>query len=83
MPHAIVRSIWARSSREHLGRIGVLPEVAGVAREPTFAGQQRGRVRDRAPAVRLVLGVEREVDADVVGRAARCRLRGGPTAPAP
>ena len=82
MPQAIARSIWALSSRQHLVGVGVLPQVVEVAGEAALARQQRRRMRDRAPAVGGVLGVEREVDADVVG-GRYSRRRGAPTGPAP
>jgi hypothetical protein len=52
---------------QHLGRVGVLPQIVDVAREAALARQQRRCVRDGAEAVGLVLAVEREVHADVVG----------------
>ena len=48
--------------------VGVLPEVVDGRRESTVTGEQRWGVGQRTPAVASVLGVEREVDADVVDR---------------
>ena len=53
------------------------------AREAALAAEQRRRVGDRPEAVRLVLAVEREVHADVVGRLVLAAPRRAPTAPAP
>jgi len=39
-----------------------------LARETALTGEQRGSVRDRSPAIRGMLGVERQMNADVVGR---------------
>jgi hypothetical protein len=50
----------------HLGQVGVLPQVVERAWEAPFARLQRWCVGDRTPAVRGVLGVEGEVDTDVV-----------------
>ena len=57
---------------EHLGMVGVLPQVFERAGKAALAGLQRRGVRDRAPAVGLVLGVEREVDAEIIRR--ECHL---------
>ena len=51
---------------EHLGVVGVLPQVLERAREPALTGLQRRGMGDRTPPVAVVFGVEREVDADVV-----------------
>ena len=53
---------------EDLAVIGMLPEIFQRARETAFTGLQRRGVRDRAPPVARVLGVQGEVDADVVAR---------------
>jgi hypothetical protein len=74
-PQAIARSIWARSSRKHLGVVGVLPQVFEGAREAALARLQRRCVGDRPPPVALVLGVEGEVDTDVVARHRHARRR--------
>ena len=58
----------------HLVEVGVVPEVVDGAREAAVAVEQRRRLRDRAPAVQLVLGVEREVHADVLAPVASGRL---------
>ena len=68
---------------QHLGRVGVLPQVVERSGEAAFARQQRWGVGDGAPAVALVLGVEGEVHADVVGGRAAAALHDGPTVPAP
>ena len=60
----------------HLVEVGVLPEVVDGAREAAVAVEQRRRVGDRSPAVQLVLGVEREVHADVLAPVLRRRLAG-------
>ncbi len=52
---------------QDFGRIGMLPEVLERPGEATLARLERRGMGDRAPAVALVLGVEGEVDADVVG----------------
>ena len=49
-----------------LVEIGVVPEVVDGAGEPALAVEQRGGVGDGSPAVQLVLGVEREMHADVL-----------------
>ena len=66
MPHARARSTWVRSLAAHLLGVGVLPEVVDRRGEAAVAGEQRRRVGERSPAIAGVLGVEREVDADVV-----------------
>ena len=81
MSHASARSTWARSSRSTSAVVGVLPQVFEGAGEPALAGLQRRGVGDRAPAVAAVLGVEGEVDADVVVGGAPGRRHGTPTAP--
>ena len=78
MPQATARSIWARSSRQDLVVVGVLPEILECAREPALAGLQRRRVGDRPPAVVLVFGVEGEVHAEIVGRQRQLRRVTGP-----
>ena len=55
----------------HLVEIGVVPDVLDGAREAAVPTEERRRVRDRAPAVELVLRVEREVDPDVLAPVAR------------
>ena len=50
----------------YLVEIGVIPHVVDRARKATVAIEQRGRVRDRPPAVEVVLGVERQVHPDVL-----------------
>ena len=66
---------------QHLLGVGVLPQVVDVPGEAALAAEQRRGVGDRAEAVGLVLAVEREVHADVVGgqvahrRVARPRRR--------
>ena len=67
---------------QHLGGVGVLPQVVDVAGEAALARQQGGGVGDGAEAVGLVLAVEREVHADVVGgqgRMAAWRAHGAGT----
>ena len=64
----------------HLVEVGVVPHVLDRAREPAVAVEQARRVGDRAPAVGLPLGVQREVHADVLaavhrGGVARPRAR--------
>ena len=61
-PHDRALDLGAQLA-EHLGRIGVLPQVFHVAGKATFARQQRRRVRDGAPTVRVVLAVQGEVHA--------------------
>ena len=65
-----------------LVEVGVVPDVVDRAGEAAVAVEQRRRVGDRTPAVALVLGVEREVHADVLAPVARRRPR-GPTGTAP
>ena len=60
----------------HLVEVGVVPEVVDGAGEAAVAVEQRRRVGERAPAVQLVLGVEREVHADVLAAVAGGRLAG-------
>ena len=62
----MARSIWARQLAAHLVEVGVVPDVVDRAGEAAVAVEQRGRVGDRAPAVEVPLGVEREVHADVL-----------------
>ena len=50
----------------HLVEISVLPEVGCRPREAAIAVEQGRRVGDRPPAVQIVLGVERETNADVL-----------------
>ena len=78
MPHAMRPLDLGAALAQHLGRVGVLPQVVDVAGEAALARQQRRGVGDRAPAVRVVLAVEREVHADVVAVVA-ASPRGGPT----
>ena len=54
----------------------MVPDVLHRAREPAVATQERRCVGDRSPAVQLVLGVDREVDADVLAPVAAARLAG-------
>ena len=66
MPQASARSTWARQLAQDLAVVGVLPQVFERAGKSALAGLQRRGMGDRTPAVAAVLGVEREVDADVV-----------------
>ena len=59
-----------------LVEVGVVPDVLHRAREPAVAAEQRRGVGDGAPAVQLVLRVEREVDPDVLAPVAAARLPG-------
>ena len=52
---------------QHLFGVGVLPQVGDVPGEAGLAAEQRWGVGDRPEPVGLVLAVEREVHADVVG----------------
>ena len=49
-----------------LVEVGVLPEVVDVPGEAAVAVEERGSMGDGSPAVQLVLGVERQVHADVL-----------------
>jgi hypothetical protein len=60
----------------HLVEVGVVPHVLHRPREPAVAAEQRRGVGDRAPAVELVLGVEGQVDPDVLAPVAARRLAG-------
>ncbi len=60
----------------HLVEVGVVPQVRDGAGEPAVAVEQGGGVGDRAPAVALPLGVEREVHADVLAPVAGRRVAG-------
>ena len=60
----------------HLFEVGVVPDVLERPREAAVAVEQARRVGDRAPAVRLPLGVEREVHADVLAAVLRRRVAG-------
>ena len=65
-----------------LVEVGVVPQVVDRAGEAAVAVEQRRGVGDGAPAVAVVLGVEREVHADVLAAV----LGGGlarPRAPGP
>ena len=60
----------------HLVEVGVVPHVVDRAREAAVAVEEGRRMRDRAPAVEVVLRVQREVHADVLAPIARRRLAG-------
>ena len=49
-----------------LVEVGVVPEVGWRPREPAVTVEQGRGLGDRSPAVQVVLGVERESDADVL-----------------
>ena len=53
-----------------LVEVGVVPQVLDRAREAAVAVEQRRGLGDRTPAVAVVLGVEREVHADVLAAVA-------------
>ena len=59
--------------------VGVLPQVVDAAGEAAVPVDQRRRVGDRPPPVELVLGVEGEVDAEVLAPL----LGGGVAGPRP
>ena len=59
-----------------LVEIGVVPHVGDGAGEPAVAVEQRGGLGDRRPPVEVVLGVEGELDPDVVAPEPRGRLAG-------
>src|SRR5690606_22294645 len=59
-----------------LVEVGVVPNVVDGAGEPAVAVEQRRSRGDRAPAVAVVLGVEGEVDPDVLTPVLRGRLAG-------
>ena len=81
-PQRMARSTWARQLAADLVEVGVVPQVGDGAGEAAVAVEQRRGVGDRAPPVEVVLGVEREVDADVLAPVAGGRLA-GPRARAP
>ena len=60
----------------HLVEIGVVPHVGHGAGEAAVAVEQGRGLGDRCPAVEVVLGVEGEVDPDVVAPEPRRRLPG-------
>ncbi|MEJ7722004.1 MAG: hypothetical protein WKF58_16950 [Ilumatobacteraceae bacterium] len=65
MPHASALDLRPALA-QYLLAVCVLPQIGDATGEATFARQQRRRLGDRSPAVILVLGVEREVHAEVV-----------------
>ena len=58
----------------HLVEVGVVPDVGDRPGEPAVAVEEGGGLGDRAPAVQVVLGVQRQAHADVVTPEPRCRL---------
>ena len=75
-PQRMARSIWARHSRRTSSRSAWSQTSSMRAGEPAVAAQQRRCVGDGSPAVQLVLGVDGEVDADVLAAVAAARLPG-------
>jgi hypothetical protein len=57
-----------------LVEVGVVPEVGAGPGEATVAVEQGGGVGDRSPPVEVVLGVQGEVDADVLAPVAGGRV---------
>ena len=57
-----------------LVEVGVVPHVLDGAGEAAVAVEQRGSLGDRPPAVQVVLGVQRQVHADVLAAVAGSRV---------
>ena len=60
----------------HLVEVGVVPDVLERPGEPAVATEERRRIGDGSPPVELVLGVDGQVDADVLAAVAAARLAG-------
>ena len=58
----------------YLVQVGVVPHIGDRAGEAAIAVEQGGSVGDRAPSVRVVLGVEGEVHPDVLASVAGGRV---------